>query len=97
MNVYKKVADLLGEITSADPYDMHATFRLTKDNGIAPMDVARLAIACERAFRIPLYDERIAEWETLGDACAHIEKLLEAGLAEPLERTDNDRTAWYYE
>lgn len=97
MNIYKTVTNLLGDITSADPYDMRPGFRLSPENGIAPIDVARLAIACEKKFRIPLYDEKIAEWETLGDVCAHLERLLEEGLAEPLERTDRDRTGWYYE
>lgn len=67
------------------------------EQGVTPMDIAKLAIACEQAFGIALYDEKIAQWETVGDVCRHIEELLDEGQAEAVEHTDEDRTAWYYE
>lgn len=97
MNVQKTVSRLLGEILLRDAYDIRAAFPLTAENRVTPIDIAKLAIACERAFRLTLFDERIAQWRTVGDACGHIEALLEEGMAEPTERTDEERTAWYYE
>lgn len=97
MNVFRTVAGLLGEILSRDERDISAAFALTPENRVAPVDVAKLAIACEKAFGLSLYDEKVAAWETVGDAVRHVEELLEEGVAEPVERTDADRTAWYYE
>ncbi|MDL2319399.1 hypothetical protein LJC74_10105 [Eubacteriales bacterium OttesenSCG-928-A19] len=94
MSVLNKVTRLLGEILSCDPLDISVSCRL---DGIAPIDLAKLAIACEGAFGFPLYDEKIAEWQTLGDACRHIDELLEEGMAESTERSDEDRIGWYYE
>ena len=54
MNVRKKIVELFSEILSGDPDDMGASFSLTPANDVAPIDVAKLAIACERVFRIPL-------------------------------------------
>lgn len=97
MNVRKKIVELFSEILSGDPDDMGASFSLTQANDVAPIDVAKLAIACERVFRIPLYDEKIAEWKTLGDAFRHVEELLEEGQAEATERSEEERTDWFYE
>lgn len=97
MKVFKTVAALLGEILLRDPFEFSAAFALSPENGVAPIDVAKLAIACEKAFSLALYDEKVAEWKTLGGVCAHLEELLEEGLAEPAERTDADRVGWYYE
>ena len=96
MKVYQTVATLLGKILSQSPGDMGMGFLLTPAN-VAPVEVAKLAIACEEAFGFPLYDEKIAEWRTLADVCNHIEQLLEEGQAEPTERTQEERTAWFYE
>ena len=97
MNVCKTVVALLSEILSGDPDEMDASFSLTRANSVAPIDIAKLAIACEQAFRIALYDEKIAEWKTVGDVCRHVAELLEEGQAEDTERSDEDRTAWFYE
>lgn len=97
MKTLDTVAALLGEILSLDPLEMGSSFPLSPAAGVAPMDVAKLAIACERAFGFSLFDEKIAQWETLGDVGDHIDELLEEGLAEPTQRSDEDRTAWYYE
>lgn len=97
MNVQETVLDAIGEVLSRDAMDLGPAFRLAPSNDVAPIDVARIAIACEHAFGLQLHDEVIAAWETIGDVLAHVEGLLEAGDAEPTERTDADRTAWYYE
>ena len=98
MNTLNKVTTMLSEILSIDPADITPSFPLTSSqSGVEPIDVAKLAIACERAFGFPLFDEKIAEWRTVADVCEHIDELLEEGLAEATERTDEDRIGWYYE
>lgn len=96
-NTVETVAGLLSEILSGDLRDMDAAFTLSAENGVTPIDVARLAIACERQFRLTLHDEEIAAWQTIGDACTYIDTLIEEGMAESTERTDGDRMGWYYE
>jgi len=97
MSVAERVADLLAEVLSGDPEEMDASFALSGDNRVSPIDVARLAIACEKAFGISLYDDKVAQWRTLGDACRHIEELLEEGQGQAAVRSDEERTAWFYE
>lgn len=91
------VAELLGDVLHRDPQEFGKHFALSKANGVEPMDVAKLAILSEQAFHLTLPDEDIAAWETLGDAAVTVERLLEAGDAEPLTREEKDRTAWFYE
>ena len=39
-------------------------------NGVDPMDVAKLAMACEQAFLASPFDEKVAAWRTLGTFAA---------------------------
>lgn len=96
-DVYGRVSGLLAEILMRDPLDILPGFALSDKEGVTPMDVAKLAIACEKAFSLTLYDEKVAEWRTVSDACAHIEALLEEGMDRPAERSESERTAWFYE
>lgn len=97
MKVYPTVTDLLSEILLRERTELTPSYPLTSAGRVTPMDVAKLAIACERAFGLTLYDEKIAQWQTVADVCRLIEELLEEGQGEKTERTDDDRTAWYYE
>lgn len=96
-NVPATAVDLLSRVLSADREDIGMAFGLTEANGVTPMEVAKFAIACEKTFGLTLYDEKIAQWRTVGDACRHISELLEEGQAEAVERSEDDRTAWFYE
>lgn len=96
-NVRGTVVRLLSEILAGDPLDISTTFLLAPENGVTPIDIAKLAIACEKEFGFSLFDEKIAQWKTVGDACAHIEELLEEGLGESIDRSDEDRIDWFYE
>lgn len=95
--VYNFAARFLSAVLSRDVYEMGRAFALTRENGVDPVDTARLVLALEKEYKLRIFDEKAAGWKTLGDACAHVERLLAEGEAEPLERSDADRTAWYYE
>lgn len=97
MNVAETVVTLLSEILTRDPMDLPASMTLDAEYDVSPIDVARLAIACEKAFGIALYDEKVAQWHTLNDVCQHLEGLMEAGLAKKPIVTEAERTAWHYE
>ncbi len=91
------VSELLAEVLKNDAHGFKKDDALSPANGIMPMDIAKLAILCEHAYHVVLRDEIIADWRTLGDVEAHVAHLIEAGEAEPLEREEEDRTAWFYE
>lgn len=95
--VIQKVRRLLADIISVEPEDITAAMTLTYDNGVDPIDVAALVIACEKEFKVTIHDEDVAGFGCAGDLAAYIDKLLEAGLYEMPERTEEDRTAWFYE
>lgn len=97
MNVQATVIDLASNILSGEKREITAAYRLTRDNKVAPIDVAELAIRCEKAFGFLLMDEKIAQWETIGDACATIEEALEEGMDQKTIRTEDERTDWFYE
>ena len=97
MAAFHTVMGLLNEILSLDLRDTGVSLPLNEANGVSPMDIARLAIACETEFGFPLYDEKIAQWKTIGDVCKRIEELLEEGQGENPERNEDERTAWFYE
>ena len=92
-----KVNKLLADIISVDPEDISAKMPLTRDNGVEPIDIAALVIACEKEFRITIHDEDVSTFACTADLAEHIDQMLEAGLNEIPERTEEDRTAWFYE
>ena len=97
MKVFEVAAGLLGDVISRDSQELNEDVMLCIENDIDSIDIARFAIACEETFGLVLHDEKIAAWQTLGDACTHIEKLLEDGQAERTERTEEERIGWFYE
>lgn len=97
MNAAQTVFVRMGEILLKDESEMHARFALSKENGVTPVDVAKLVMALEREWGFTLHDEKVALWRTLDDAVRHVERLLEEGLDQPTERSEAERTAWFYE
>lgn len=95
--VIHKVRRLLAEIISVDAEDIMPRMALTSGRGVTPIDVASLIIACEKEFKITIHDEDVLTFGCVADLAAHIDQMLEEGQAEPTERTQEDRTAWFYE
>jgi acyl carrier protein len=95
--VILKVRKLLAEILSVEAEDVTARMPLTKDYGVDPLDIAKLIIACEREFKVLIYDEDVLDFRCVSDIAAYIDNLLSLGLNEMPERTEEDRTAWFYE
>ena len=91
--VTKRVADLMADILQRD---VSPRLTLDAEGGVTPIEVARLVIACEKAFGIQIMDEGAAEWTSLRDACATIEGLLESGEAGKAIKEDDERTGWFY-
>lgn len=88
---------MLSEILSVDQEDIPAYMPFTRENGVNPMDVASLVIACEKEFKITIFDEDVLALQCIADLAAHIDKMLEDGLFDAPAITEEDRTAWFYE
>ena len=95
--VLSKVRKLLANILSLDTEDVPSRLPFTKENGITPMDVAALVIACEKHFRIVIHDEEVSAFTCAADLAAHIRHMLEEGSNLPQNFSEEDRTAWFYE
>ena len=95
--VIHKVKKMLADIISIDPEDISSRMALTKANGVDPIDVACLVIACEKEFGITIHDEDVLAIRSVAGLAAHIDQMLNDGINEPAERTEEDRTAWFYE
>lgn len=97
MNVQEHIKELLGEILCRALADETKAFALSPANGVTALDIAQLAIACERHFGFALHDEKIAKWETLRDAASHIGELLDEGQGLQTTYSEEERTPWHYE
>ncbi len=91
------VAELMGMILSRDPQEMAPGFALRRENRVEPLDVAKLAMAMEEHWNVRIFDEEIAEWRSLRDASACMRQMLEDGWDQPEQRSEEERTAWFYE
>ncbi len=95
--VILKVRKLLAEIIGVEAVDITSRMPLTKDNGVDPLDIAKLIIACEKEFKVTIHDEDVLDFHCAYDIAAYIDNLLSLGLNDIPERTEEDRTAWFYE
>jgi len=95
--VIHKVKRMLSDIISVDPEDIASRMALTRENGVNPIDVSCLIIACEKEFGIIIHDEDVLTFGRVADLAAHIDQMISDGMNEPAERTEEDRTAWFYE
>lgn len=94
--IFYEVAGLLASIQGFDSARLSPDTPLSRD-GVKPIDLARLVIACEKRWRVTLHDDEVIGFRCLGDLAAHIERMLADALDERSEVTDEDRTAWFYE
>ena len=87
----------MADILSVDPEDISTRTPLTKDYDIDPIDIAALVIACEKVFKVTIHDEHVLAFGSLQELAEHIDQLLEAGIYDAPEVSEEDRTAWFYE
>ena len=97
--VFTKMANLLAEIIGADPDDISPETSLCPTSGIEPIDLAKLIIACEKKFKITIYDEHVHHFQTVGNVVTYIENILAEGIENFSSQDDADkqREAWYYQ
>ena len=95
--VILKVRRLLADILGMDQEDVPSKMTLNKDSGVEPLDIASLVIACEKEFKLTIHDEDVLYFKTVADLSAYIDRMLDEGLSDTPEVTEEDRTAWFYE
>lgn len=95
--VIRRVRELLAQILGADMEVITADMPLTRGSGVEPMDIAKLVIACEQVFGVPIQDEDVHAFRCPDDLAAYIDRLIDEGLANKIELTDEDRLPWFYE
>jgi acyl carrier protein len=88
---------MLSDIIGVEAEDVPIKMALTKDNGVYPLDIAKLVIACEREYKVTIHDEYVLTFRSASDMADYIDNLLSLGLNEIPERTEEDRVAWFYE
>lgn len=74
--VFQKVAEILSEIIEIDYEDITLKTKLTIDNGIEAVNVAKLVIECEKKFEITIHDEDVHNFKCVNDIVKYIEKIL---------------------
>lgn len=91
----QKIINLLAEILGIAPEDITAETDLTSENNVEPISLAKLVMACERAFGITIHDEYVHTFVRVKDLLAYIAEQIDlCGDAPP--KDDRDRSSWYY-
>lgn len=72
---FEKLAQILAEIIDREAEDITPETALTEDNGIMPIDVAKLVIECEKKFKITIHDEDVHNFKTVSDVVEYISKM----------------------
>jgi acyl carrier protein len=95
--ILEKMAELLAKITVLPEGGLLPKTELAGENGLEPIDLVRLIIACEGKFKITIRDEDVYQWQCMGDIAAYIDGCLREGTADLALRSENQRQAWFYE
>jgi acyl carrier protein len=73
--VFQEVAGILAEIIDVDAEDITPETELTNEYGIKAIDVAKLVIACEKKFKIKIYDEDVHTLKCVNDVVEYIKQM----------------------
>lgn len=73
--IFPKVAQILAENLGLDEEDITPETALTRENGITPVDLAKLVIDCEQKFRITIHDEDVHNFRYVKDVAEYIGRI----------------------
>ncbi len=91
----QKIIDLLAEILSAAPEDISPETRLSPEDNIEPIQLAKLVMACENAFRVTIHDEDVHTFSRVKDITSYVSEQIDL-RGNDAPKDDRDRNAWYY-
>ena len=75
--VFQKVAALLAEILGIDDEDISMNTKLSREEGITSVDIAKLIIECERTVQVRIHDEDVHGFQYVTDLVTYIKRLQE--------------------
>ncbi len=70
----EKVINILSEYTEQNRENITAQSSLTADLGLSSLDVINVVVAFEDEFGIEIPDEKIYEFDTVGDIVRYLEE-----------------------
>lgn len=94
--VFSKVASILAEILDIEDDEITSNMELTPEFEIEKIHIAKLVIACEKKFKISIYDEKVHTFHRVSDIVKYIEDTLEENEGNDSVSTEEDRMWWYY-
>lgn len=74
--VLDKVVQILSEVMDIDESDLTGETEFVGENGIEPIDVAKIIILSEEKFNITVHDEYVSSFKKVEDIVLYIEKEL---------------------
>lgn len=98
--VFSKVARILADILDLD-FDLEEEqisleMKLTPEFEIEKIQLAKLVIECEKKFGVPIHDEKVHTFHTVGDIVKYIENALSENEGNVSESTEEERMWWHY-
>ncbi len=90
---FTKLSGILAELLETDEDEI--TPKTALSDALDSLQTARLVIACEKKFRVTIFDEDVHGFKTAGDLAAYIEaRRDEAGIDG--DRAEREKSSWYY-
>ena len=78
------------------PLSPDAITPATRVDGLKYQELAAMTIACEKAFRIDMEDERIGDLHCVADWMRYIAERMGEDGKDYVPPTDEDRETWYH-
>jgi len=73
-DIQATVTRVLGEVAKVDPAVVARDKRLREDLGLDSLTLIEVAVAAEDAFGVPLPDEDLERFQTVGDVIDHVQQ-----------------------
>ncbi len=97
MNSYQQLKALLADVLGVSEEELGPDTRLSRKGGVDAVSLARLVIKAERAFKVSVRDEDLADLPRLTDLAGYLDAQREDGAGDYAPPSDKAREAWYYE
>ena len=77
-DVQATITRILAEVAKVDPAAVARDTRLREDLGVDSLTLIEVAVAAEDAFGVPLPDEDLERFQTVGDAIDYVRRAMVA-------------------
>lgn len=94
--VFETVVGILARLLEIDEDYITPEMKLAKEEGMEPINLAKLIIRCEKRFEIVIQDEDVYKFICVNDLVDYISNLLNENEEVTPVNSDEEREAWYY-